>query len=235
MQLHRLSALVLFLVAATANAVAQNDLAIDNFTTGLYQSPPYSSGTYSSTQKGGMLGGSRLTTIALCDFLVHCGSSNAYDHTSSYGIFAKNASHPASLEENAGYGTQSELNVEYGIGGELDANFSAYDRIRVNFNGLSGRIDLLALLETNGGIDSYAEDSCDLGYSDHPFSVEFPFDGFNASTGFDTAHVEALAFTFNGISKVGGVGYAVASIELSNSKAPGAIVCKVPEQSVQAR
>ena len=94
---------------------------------------------------------------------------------------------------------------------------------------------IAALLETNGGIDSYAEDSCDLGYSDHPFSVEFPFDGFNASTGFDTAHVEALAFTFNGISKVGGVGYAVASIELSNSKAPGAIVCKVPEQSVQAR
>jgi len=69
-------------------------------------------------------------------------------------------------------------------------------------------------------------------YSDEPFSVEFPFDEFIASTGFDLSHVEFLAFVLNETSKVGSVGYAVSSIELSDHAQKGAIVCKsLSEQS----
>jgi hypothetical protein len=225
-KLQQAYALVLLVLAATAGALAQSDVAIDSFTTGHYQSPAYLSGIYTSTQHGSMLGGSRTSTLALCNFFTVCGSENAYNLPSSFGVFAKNGDHPSGLQESAGFGTQSELDLEYGIGGDLNANFSGYDRIRVNFLALTGKLTADALLETNGGIDSYAENSCNLGYSDTAFSVEFPFDQFIASTGFDLDHVKFVAFTLNDTSKVGGVGYAIASIELSNHGAKGAIVCK---------
>ncbi len=226
MKMQRIYSLVLFALAATAGAFAQNDVAIDNFVTGHYQSPAYLSGTYTSTQHGSMLGGSRTTSIALCNFSTVCGSANAYNLPASYGIFFKNADHPSGLQESAGFGTQSDLDIEYGIGGNLNANFSGYDRIRVNFRALTGKLTANALLETNGGIDSYAENTCNLGYSDTAFSVEYPFDEFVASTGFDLDHVKFVAFTLNGTSNAGGVGYVIASIELSNHAAKGAIVCK---------
>jgi hypothetical protein len=226
MTLHRFSVLVLVVIAATARGLAQSDVAIDDFKTGHYQSPAYTSGDYSSTQNGDMLGGRRDETLSLCDFATVCGSANAYSHTASYGVFAKTANHAGGLEESAGYGTESYLDVEYGIGGTMNVSFSGYDRIRVNFLGLNGPLTAEALLETNGGIDSYAENSCNLKYSDEPFSVEFPFDEFIASNGFDLGHVQFLAFTLDETSKVGGVGYAISSIELSDQAAKGAIVCK---------
>jgi hypothetical protein len=226
MKLQRLLSLGMLVIAATASGLAQSDVAIDNFTSGYYQSPAYSSGIYNSTQYGGMLGGRRDETIALCDFATVCGSANAYNHAASYGVFAKNADHAGGLEESAGYGTESSLDLEYGVGEKMNVSFAGYDRIRVNFLGLTGPLTAEALLETNGGIDSYAANTCNLKYSDIPFSVEYPFDEFIASTGFDLTHVQFLAFTLIETSKVGSVGYAISSIELSDHAAKGAIVCK---------
>jgi len=226
MTLHRISALVLFAMAATANGLAQSDKAIDDFKTGHYQSPAYISGINSSTQYGDMLGGRRDETLSLCDFATVCGGANAYNHAASYGIFGKDKDHAGGLEESAGYGVESYLDLEYGIGGTMNVSFAGYDRIRVNFLGLTGPLSAEALLETNGGIDSYAENTCNLKYSDEPFSVEYPFDEFVASRGFDLGHVQFLAFVLNETSKVGGVGYAISSVELSDHAAKEAIVCK---------
>ena len=139
MQLNKAVSLTLFLTAAAVTAAAQN-LAIDDFTTGAYQSPAYYSGSSNpSTQTGSMMGRSRSTNMNVC-VSAYCSTQNPYNQPSTYGFFAKTATQPAAMVQTAGYYASPRIDMGYGFGSHMDEPFQGYQKIRLTARGRTSKI-----------------------------------------------------------------------------------------------
>ncbi len=214
---------VLFLAAAAASAVAQ-DLPIDDFTTGAYQSAGFKSGaTHRSIQNGSMMGGSRDTNMFVCDPTKKgdCASRNPYNQASSYGFYPAAGGRAAAMVQTAGYDTGPRIDMGYGYQAAMDINFTGYQKIRMTFQGLTESLNFNIQLFTG---TAYAQGGCNIPPYPAPFSVELPLNLFVQSSGFDFHHVNLIDVIFQSASAIGAVSFAATSIDLSNTTAPGLVI-----------
>jgi hypothetical protein len=211
---------VLFLAAVAASAVAQ-DKPIDKFATGLYQSPAFKAGlTHSSTQTGSMMGGTRSTNMSVCAAAL-CPSQNPYNQGNSYGYFAANSHRPAAMVQTAGYGAAPRIDMGYGGGSPMNEDFSGYQKIRVNFKGLTQPLNFNIQLFTG---TAYAQGGCNMSAHPGDFSAELPLDKFVQNPGFSFADITTMNVIFQSGSAIGGVSFAITSIELSNTTKSGLVI-----------
>jgi hypothetical protein len=223
MKFRRVVSLFILLTAVVAGAVAQ-DKTIDDFTTGAYQSPSYKNGSHTSIQSGSMMGGSRDTGMSICDTTVkgQCAAINPYSQPSSYGFFPAKGSRAASMVQTAGYYAPPRIDMGYGFQSPMDENFGAYQKIRINFSGLSQPLNFNILLFTG---TAHAQGGCNLPAYSGPFSAELPLSLFAVqSESFDFAHVTAADVIFQSGSVIGNVGFGVTSIELTNTTKSGIVI-----------
>lgn len=216
------AAAVLFLAAMAISAVAQ-DLTIDNFTTGNSPSIPYKSGTHESIQTGSMLGGSREASLFICDTKKKgdCALRNPYNQFSSYGFLPANGGQPASMVQTGGYFAGPRIDLFYGLQTPLNANFTPYQKIRVNFSGLTQPLNFNIQPHTGG---PYAQGGCNLPAYGGSFSVELPLSLFVQTPGFSFADVTYMDVIFQSGSVLGGVSFGITSIELTNTTAGGVVI-----------
>ena len=209
------------LLAAAAGAHAAS-LVIDDFSTGPYQSKIVKKGSESGSQVGTMVGGLRSTGLSLC--ATGCAVANPYQQPSEYRIGANQSdAHQHALVQTAGFDTAPRLDMDYGYGAPMNADFSAYDRVRLNFIGLSETLNFNLLMYTGAG---RGQNGCNLLQHNGPFSIELPYSGFvMANGGFVAGDITFLQFIFQAGGAPGAVGYGLASIEVSDTPQAGAIVC----------
>jgi hypothetical protein len=211
---------VLFLAAVAVSAVAQ-DKTIDDFTTGPYQSPTFKTGTkHSSTQTGSMIGGTRGTNMSICANVL-CPSQNPYNQGSSYGYFPANTNRPAAMVQTAGYDAVPRIDMGYGGGSPMNEDFSGYQKIRVNFKGLTQSLNFNIQLFTG---TAWAQGGCNMSAYPWDFSAELPLDKFIQNPGFSFADITAMNVIFQSSSPIGGVSFAITSFELSNSTKSGLVI-----------
>ena len=212
--------LVLFLAAVAGSAVAQ-DRTIDDFTTGPFKQTPVRCGKVApSSQNGAMLGGNRSTGLLLSPANA-CGFSqpNSYEFK-----LATKATPPAFLF-NAGYGAGPRIDMGYGFGAPMNIDFTPYDRIRVNFLGLTQPLNFNILVFTG---TTWAQNGCNISELNRPFSIELPLNGFIISgPSFSWSNINFIDNIFQSGSAIGGVDLAVSSIQLSNTPMPGAQICRL--------
>jgi hypothetical protein len=220
MQLNKAVSLTLFLTAAAVTAAAQN-LTIDDFTTGAYQSPAYYSGSSNpSTQTGSMMGRSRSTNMNVC-VSAYCSTQNPYNQPSTYGFFAKTATQPAAMVQTAGYYASPRIDMGYGFGSHMDEPFQGYQKIRLTFQSLTEPLNFNIQLFTG---TAYAQGGCNIGPYSAPFTVELPLNKFIVTKNFDFAHVNLMNVIFQSSSAIGGVSFGITKIELANDTVPGLVV-----------
>jgi hypothetical protein len=215
--------LLVCLTAMVFGAVAQ-DKTIDDFTTGAYQSPSYKNGSHQSIQAGSMIGGSRVTGMSICDTTVkgQCAAFNPYSQASSYGFFPAKGSRVASMVQTAGYYAPPRIDMGYGFQAAMDENFGAYQKIRINFSGLSQPLNFNILLFTG---TAHAQGGCNMPAYPGSFSAELPLSLFIVqSQTFDFAHVTAADVIFQSGSTIGNVSFGVTSIELTNTTKSGIVI-----------
>ena len=217
-----LSTLFVLLATGATAAVAQ-DLTIDDFSTGNYQSPDYYYGaTHGSTQYGAMMGGSRDTNLNVCPGTTTCPTYNPYHQPSSYSFVPATATTKAAMAQSAGFYVGPRIDMGYGGHAYLNENFTPYQVIRLNFTGLSQALNFNVQLFTGS---SWAQGGCNLASDSGPFSIELPLNKFIVTKGFTLSSVNYLNFIFQNGSVIGDVGFGITSIELSNTNKPGAISC----------
>jgi len=205
---------------AAASAVAQ-DKTIDDFTTGPYQSPTFKAGTiHQSTQTGSMLGGTRSTNMSVCAPAL-CPSQNPYKQGNSYGYFVANANRPAAMVQTAGFDAAPRIDMGYGGGSPMNEDFSGYQKIRVNFKGLTQPLNFNIQLFTG---TAYAQGGCNMPAYPGDFSAELPLDKFVQNAGFSFGDVTTMNVIFQSSSAIGGVSFAITSIELSNTTKSGLVI-----------
>jgi hypothetical protein len=213
---------VLFL-AAISTAFAQ-DLTIDNFTTGNYQSPGYKAGAkHRSIQTGNMMGGSRDTNFYVCNNPTNCAAQNPYNQSSSYGFLPANGGQPPAMVQTGGYFASPRIDMGYGFQTPLHADFTAYQKIRVNFNGLTQTLNFNIQPHSGGG-GPYAQGGCNIPPYAGVFAVELPLDKFVQTPGFTFTDVALVDFIFQDGSAIGSVSFGITSIELSNVTKGGAVI-----------
>jgi hypothetical protein len=218
MRLKLAVSLFLFLAAVVGSAGAQ-DLTIDNFTSGPFKQAPARCGTVpSNTQSGTMLGGSRLTILTLST-----GSACGFAQPNSYEIKLATRATPAAFLFSAGYGAGPRVDMDYGFGTPMNIDFTPYDRIRVNFLGLTRTLNFNILLYSGA---PFVISGCNVSELNGPFSIEVPLSIFSGSQNFNFANVTNMDFIFgDGNGSIGGVTLGATSFELSNTPKPGAISC----------
>jgi hypothetical protein len=217
-------AFLLTLFATVATAAMAQDLTIDDFSTGHYQSPGFKTGVkHESIQTGNMLGGSRDTNMLICDPAKqgNCAAVNPYNQASSYGFLAARGGQPSAMVQTGGYFAAPRIDMGYGYQTAFNENFGAYPKIRVNFSGLSQPLNFNILLFTGA---FYAQGGCNLAPYSAPFSVELPLNLFVQTKGFDMGHVNSMDFIFQDGSTIGDVGFGITSIELANSVKGGVVI-----------
>jgi hypothetical protein len=211
---------VLFLGAVAASAVAQ-DKTIDDFTTGPYQSPAFKAGAkHSSTQTGSMMGGTRSTNMYVCAKAL-CPAQNPYNQGSSYGYFVANTNRPAAMVQTAGYDSPPRIDMGYGGGSPMNEDFSGYQKIRVDFKGLTQPLNFNIQLFTG---TAWAQGGCNMSAYPGDFSAELPLNKFIQNPGFSFADVTSMNVIFQSSSAIGGVSFAITSLELSNTTKSGLVV-----------
>jgi hypothetical protein len=211
---------VLFLAAVVASAVAQ-DKIIDDFSTGPYQSPTFKSGTkHSSIQTGSMMGGTRGTNMSICAKAL-CPSQNPYNQGSSYGYFPANSNRPATMVQTAGYDSFPRIDMGYGGGSPMNEDFSGYQKIRVNFKGLTQPLNFNIQLFTG---TAHVAGGCNMAAYPGEFSAELPLNKFTQNPGFSFAAVTSINVVFQSSSVIGGVDFAITSFELSNTTKSGLVI-----------
>jgi hypothetical protein len=210
--------LVLLLTAAAITAVAQ-DRTIDDFTTGPFKQAPVRCGkVVPSSQNGSMLGGNRSTGLSLSPANA-CG----FAQPNSYEFKLATKSTPSAFLFNAGFGAGPRVDMTYGFGAPMHIDFTPYDRIRLNFLGLTQTLNFNILLYSGG---PFVISGCNVTQLNAPFSIEVPLSTFKGHTDFDITNVTNMDFIFgDGNGVIGGVTLGVSSIELSHTAKPGAISC----------
>jgi hypothetical protein len=220
-RLSLLSAIAL-LAAGSVAALAQ-DKTIDDFTTGNYQSPVYYYGAaHDSIQYGSMMGLSRDTNMNVCSLNYRCPAANTWNQPSSYSFSPAVTGYHSAMVQTAGFFTAPRIDMAYGFHGYMSENFAAYKKIRLNFQGLSQPLNFNIQLFTGG---AWAQGGCNIGAYPATFSIDVPLANFITTKGFDLTNINYMNFIFQDGSAIGGVGFAVTSIELTNTTKPGAISC----------
>jgi len=216
-----LTALALSALAAGAPALAENRQLIDDFSTGHVPAKPIKKGHTSSSQTGSMVGGARNTTLTLCD--TSCNTANPYTQMAAYSYVPNKAkAGENAFVQSAGIETWPRIEQSYG---PMHMNFSAYDRVRLNFVGLSASLNFNLLMFTEGG---HGQNACNLPALNQPFSVELPYSGFAMENGgFVASDITDLAFVYQSGSTIGSVEFGIRSIEVSDTPQAGAIVCSL--------
>jgi hypothetical protein len=212
-------ALSLLAFATFAASAAGAQITIDDFTTGAYQSPEFKIGVHASSQNGNMLGLNRSSGLTICKGKP-CGL-NPSGQPISYAFLPATASAPAAMVQSAGYGASPRFEVGYGFGAPMDKDLGSADRIRITFLGLNGTMNFNLQIFTG---TSYGQNGCNLAASTVPLTVELPYSGF-VGPGFDKSHVNLLNFIFQNGNVIGGINFAIGSIQAVNGGKPGAIVC----------
>src|SRR6266702_3503166 len=219
MRIQSIAPLFVLLAAATSSAYAQDPNILDDFSTGHYQSPGYFYGpAHESVQYGKMVGGSRDTNMNVCPTNAKCPTYNPYNQPSSYGFFPATATKPAAMVQSAGFYSGPRIDMAYGFHGTMHEDFGAYDKIRVNFKGLSQALNFNIQLFTG---TSWAQGGCNIPTYPAECAIELPLDKFVTTNGFTFSDVTYMNLIFQDGSAIGGVGFAITSVELTNTTKPG--------------
>ena len=213
----RKSTMYIFILATLGlSAAVAQDKTIDDFTTGAYHSPDYRGGIHNASQNGGMMGGNRSTTVWMTT------AADPYKQSSSITFQPATSSAPAAFITSSGFLAGTRFEVGYGFGTPMTEDFSPYDRIRLNFIGLSQTLNFNILLFTGS---AYAQGGCGMVGSTAPFSVELPLALFRQTPGFNQASVNLIDLIFQSATTIGAANLAISSVELSNTAKPGALSC----------
>ena len=221
-----LSALALGLALSVAPFTHAQDLNIDDFKVGGYQSPQFYSGSrHLSSQNGSpthIIGGNRSSNLNVCA-ATPCPVNNPFNQPSSYQYRPSTNGGPSALLFKSGYYAGPRLDFAYGGGAPMKADFTGYKSgwIRMNFKGLTENLNFGVLLYT-GGV--YAQSGCNLAAYPGDFSIEIPFSLFH-DHGVDLSNINTMDFFFQSGSPIGGVNLLVTSIEVSNSHKANALTC----------
>jgi hypothetical protein len=211
------------LAAATLPAFAQTtvDRTIDDFTTGRYQSPAFFSGSsHDNVQYGKMMGGSRDTNMYICPTTTPCPTYNPYNQPSSYSFSAgSGATYKPAFVQTAGFEVGPRIDMGYGYHGtSMNEDFTPYQKIRVNFKGLTQTLNFNIQLFTTYW---WAQGGCNIPAYAGEFAIELPINKFITTSGFNISDVTAMDFIFQDGSYIAGVDFAITSIELTNTTKPG--------------
>ena len=221
-----LSALALCFVVGAAQFTFAQDLILDDFTTGHYSGPAVRSGTQTSTQFGGMIGGARDNGLFICNPKIKgdCASRNPYVQPSAYGFFPAKGGQPTSMVVTGGYFTgPPRFEMDYGFHTPMDVNFSAYQKIRVSFSGLTQTLNFNIQVFTDPS--DHALGGCNVPALAGPFSVELPLSKFSIQgPNFDFGHIRLIQVIHQDGSAVGGMAFGVTSIVLTNTTAGGVVI-----------
>jgi hypothetical protein len=211
-----------FVLGAVQFTFAQ-DQPIDSFTTGYLKPVLVKSGSNQSILSGNMMGGTRQTTMFVCDTKKKgdCASRNPYGQSSSYGFLPENAGQPAAMIQTGGYLAPPRIDMGYGYQNPMNWDFSGYQKIRVNFTGLSQTLNFNILLYSGA---PYAIGGCNIPAYAGTFSVELPLNLFQQGKDFTLTDVTNIDVIFQDGSVIGNVGFGITSIELSNTSAGGVVV-----------
>jgi hypothetical protein len=221
-----LSVLALCFALGAAQFTHAQDLNIDDFRQGAYQSPQFRSGArHVSTQIGStahIIGGTRSTNINICA-TTPCPTKNPFDQPSSYQFRPGTKGGPSAFLLKSGFHVGPRIDMQYGEGGPMQADFSGYKSgwIRLNFKGLAENLNFGILLFTG---TTYAQSGCNINAYPGDFSVEAPLSLFH-DHGIDYTNINSMDFFFQSGSAIGGVNFLVTSIEVSNAHKKGAISC----------
>ncbi len=213
--------LLAVLIAAAGSASAQSgpDLTIDDFSTGFYQSPGFTNGsTHTSVQYGKMMGGSRDSNMYICPTTTPCPTYNPYHQPSSYAFASGTATQKPAMVQSAGFDVGPRIDMAYGFHGVMNENFVPYQKIRLNFKGLSQTLNFNIQLFTGG---AWAQGGCNVPAYPAEFAIELPLNKFVTTPGFTFSDVSYMNFIFQDGSYIGGVNFAITSIELTNTTKPG--------------
>ena len=213
------------LLGATQFTFAQ-DLNIDDFKAGGYQSPQFYGGDSNHSSQNGplahILGGNRYTNLDICP--TRTCSNNPFHQPSSYQFRPGTGGGLSAFLMKSGFNVPPRVDMEYGLGSPMHADFSGFKNgwIRLNFKGLTENLNFNILLFTNG---VFAESGCNLAAVPGDFSIEAPFSRFT-DNGIDYSNISAMDFIFqSGSGAFGSMNLLVTSIEVSNTHKVGAISC----------
>jgi len=203
------------LLAAVAMALmpqtmqAQN-LIIDNFATGGGKVAA-TTGVQTVTQTGtGIYGGFRQITLTVQNGLGV--STDPYQQPVQAQVRPSNsASDPSALLWSVGYGATSRIDLYYSGSStteNLNLNLTGYDRLRVDFSGLTGPLNFnIAVTDINGiggicglnlGPSGYNSDAAKL-------TVDFPLSLFSVTTSggtIDWSNIDLIDIIFQGASNL---------------------------------
>jgi hypothetical protein len=181
-------------------------LTIDDFTTGPKVSFLFS-GTDSGIQAGSMVGGFRRTNFLVAPFpVVHPG------------LLQIRSGGP--LIVSCGYKVAHRLDIGYGLDGNggnvpLNLDLSAYNRLVVDFDASDAGLNFnIVLFWASGAF--YAIQGFNLGASNVPFSVNFPFADFIPgvpSVPLDVSDIDYIAVIAQTGTPIGSNDYAITSIK----------------------
>ncbi|HTR27273.1 MAG TPA: hypothetical protein VMI10_25105 [Terriglobales bacterium] len=214
---------VLALCVAAPFAHAQ-DLTIDDFTTGKSAVLKYKGGaTNTGTQTGAtahLIGGTRTTNFNI--------ATNPLQQTSTFQFRPDGKHNQSAYIHNVAFLVGSREDMVYGYGAPMHADFSSYSGdpnglIRVNFLGLTGDLNFNIELFT-GTI--YAQGGCNITANPAPFSIELPLSTF-VDNGINYADINLIDVITQSGSQIGGIEFAVTSIEVSKTPKPGALPCQI--------
>jgi len=221
-----LSALALCFAFGSVQFMHAQDLNIDDFKAGAYQSPQFRNGAaHPSTQTGpvaNIIGGTRSSNMNVCA-TTPCPVENPFNQLSSYQFRPGTNGGPSAFIHKGGYYVGPRVDMGYGSGAPMQANFSSYKNgwIRLNFKGLTENLNFNIQLFTG---TTYAQGGCNIIAYPGDFSVEVPFAYF-IDNGIDYANINTMNFIFQSSSPLGAVSFLITSIEVSNTAKSGAISC----------
>lgn len=221
-----LSALALCCVFGAAQFTFAQDLNIDDFKAGVYQSPQFYGGALHPKSQTGLtthiIGGTRSTNINVCA-TTPCPVNNPFNQPSSYQFRPGSNTVPSAFLLKSGYYVGPRIDMAYGGGAPMQVDLSGYKSgwIRLNFKALTENLNFNIQLFTG---TTYAQGGCNINYYPGDFSVEVPFSKF-IDNGIDYSNINTMNFIFQSGSAIGAVDFLVTSIEVSNTAKPGAISC----------
>lgn len=222
----RITSLLAFIVLAMLVAGAQfalaQDLTIDDFTTGASKILKYSKGTINPVTQTGdpshLIGGTRSANFNL--------TSNTLKQISTFQFRPDVKNNQSAFIHNAAFYAAPRVDMEYGAGAPMHADLGSYRSdsnglIRVNFKGLTENLNFNIQLFTG---TTWAQGGCNILAYPGQFSVELPLDKF-VDNGINFGDINTINVIFQSSSAIGGVEFAISSIEVSKTPQPGAISC----------
>src|SRR3981081_3274918 len=124
-----LSAMALCFALGAAKFIHAQNLNIDDFKQGAYQSPQFRTRARPvSTQSGPtahIIGGTRSTNINICA-TTPCPSNNSFDQPSSYQFRPGAKGGPSAFLLKSGFYVGPRIDMQYGGGVPMQADFSGY-------------------------------------------------------------------------------------------------------------